>query len=328
MYVSETMQWLLLGAAILLFIVFKYVRRGRGSTRPEHQKSLTLGLSSTRERLALGLKKIVGIPHISPEFWKELEGLLIQSDIGIPVTQQLMKKVSDMNSTSEVYDALKMHLTDIFPDNSVVHAELPHVILIVGVNGVGKTTTIAKLAKQYIDQNKRVLLVAGDTFRAAAIDQLKVWADRLGCDIVSQLPGADSASVAFDGVQKGIAKKYDIVLIDTAGRLHTKDNLMDELAKVSRVIAKAMPSAPHERLLVLDATVGSNGLNQAKKFHEMVGLTGAIITKLDGTAKGGIVFAISGELKIPITHIGIGESMMDLRPFHACDFVDAIVGEC
>jgi fused signal recognition particle receptor len=202
----------------------------------------------------------------------------------------------------------------------------PHVVLVLGVNGVGKTTTIAKLAHRAKEAGRSVLLVAGDTFRAAAIDQLIVWAKRLGCDVVAQAPGADAASVAFDGVERAKARGYDVVIVDTAGRLHTKRHLMEELKKVTRVVDRALPGAPHEKLLVIDATVGANGLAQAREFHQAVGLTGVVVTKLDGTAKGGVVLAVAGELKLPITHVGVGEKMEDLKPFDAREFVNSILG--
>jgi len=199
------------------------------------------------------------------------------------------------------------------------------VVLVLGVNGVGKTTTIAKLTRAYQGEGRRVLLVAGDTFRAAAMEQLKEWGGRLGCEVIAQGPGADAAAVAFDGVAKAKAAGFDVVMIDTAGRLHTKNNLMEELAKIGRVISKACEGAPHEKLLVVDATFGANGLVQARQFHDAVGLTGVIVTKLDGTAKGGVMLSVAQELGLPITHIGVGEGMRDLKPFDAREFVDSIL---
>src|SRR5207302_5209897 len=202
----------------------------------------------------------------------------------------------------------------------------PHVILLAGVNGVGKTATAGKLAGLYGRQGKRVVLVAADTFRAAAGEQLALWGRRVGAEVVRQQAGADPAAVAFDGVVAAQARKADVVLVDTAGRLHTKSNLMDELRKIKRTVSKAMPGAPHEIWLVLDATVGQNGLAQARQFHEMLGLTGVILTKLDGTAKGGIIVAIS-DLGLPIRYIGIGESAEDLQPFDPVAFAEALLGE-
>jgi fused signal recognition particle receptor len=202
----------------------------------------------------------------------------------------------------------------------------PRVILVLGVNGVGKTTTIAKLARSFRESGKSVLLVACDTFRAAATEQLKEWGSRVGCEVVAQGEGADAAAVAFDGVSKAGAKGYDVVILDTAGRIHTKSNLMEELRKIDRVIGRALPGAPHDKLLVIDSTVGANGLSQAREFHKALGLTGVIVTKLDGTAKGGVLLAISGELGIPITHIGVGEKMDDLKPFDPAEYVKTILG--
>jgi fused signal recognition particle receptor len=202
----------------------------------------------------------------------------------------------------------------------------PFVILAVGVNGVGKTTTIAKIAQRLVRAGKAPLLVAADTFRAAAIDQLQVWADRIGADVIRHRHGADPAAVAFDGIAAAKARRVDVVLIDTAGRLHTKSNLMDELRKITRVIAGECPGAPHEVLLVLDATVGQNALSQARQFHQAVGVTGLVLTKLDGTARGGIVVAIAEELKLPVRLIGVGESVEDLQDFQSDAFVDALLG--
>jgi fused signal recognition particle receptor len=202
----------------------------------------------------------------------------------------------------------------------------PFVILAVGVNGVGKTTTIAKIAQRLVQAGKTPLLVAADTFRAAAIDQLQVWADRVGVDVIRHRHGADPAAVAFDGIAAAKARQVDVVMIDTAGRLHTKSNLMDELRKITRVIGQECPGAPHEVLLVLDATVGQNALSQARQFHQAVGVTGLVLTKLDGTARGGIVVAIAEELKLPVRLIGVGESVEDLQDFQSDAFVDALIG--
>jgi fused signal recognition particle receptor len=202
----------------------------------------------------------------------------------------------------------------------------PFVILVVGVNGVGKTTTIAKIAQRLLQAGKVPLLVAADTFRAAAIDQLQIWADRVGVAVICHRHGADAAAVAFDGIAAAKARQVDVVLIDTAGRLHTKSNLMDELRKVTRVIAQECPGAPHEVLLVLDATVGQNALSQARQFHQVIGVTGLVLTKLDGTARGGIVVAIAEELKLPVRLIGVGESVEDLQDFQSDTFVDALLG--
>jgi fused signal recognition particle receptor len=210
------------------------------------------------------------------------------------------------------------------PAELVLPESGPFVIMVVGVNGVGKTTSIGKIAAKFVNSGQSVLLVAGDTFRAAAIDQLKIWGDRVGVDVVAGKPGSDPSSVVFDGVARAVAKEYDVVLIDTAGRLHTSVNLMEELKKIKRVIGKKLETAPHEVMLVLDATTGQNAVSQAKFFNEAVGVTGLTLTKLDGTAKGGIVANVCRELKIPVRFIGIGEQVDDLRDFDPREFVDAL----
>jgi fused signal recognition particle receptor len=270
---------------------------------------------------------------------EELEVALIQSDLGVPVVERVMERLkklmqgTDASQASRVHGLLRQTLLDVFtPLPSVSFEELiangpkPFVILAVGVNGVGKTTTVAKIAQRLAQGGKVPLLVAADTFRAAAIEQLKVWADRVGVDLISHRHGADPAAVAFDGVAAAKARQVDVVLIDTAGRLHTKSNLMDELRKIKRVLAQALPGAPHEVLLVLDATVGQNALSQARQFHDAVGVTGLALTKLDGTARGGIVLAIAEELKIPVRLVGVGESADDLQDFQGEAFVDALMG--
>ncbi len=264
--------------------------------------------------------------NVDTAFFAELEETLVQADVGIELTAELLESVRGEPTCEAVREKLAQRMREILAKPAPVRAKTSHVILVLGVNGVGKTTTIAKLARAEKAAGRKVLLVAGDTFRAAAVEQLTTWSERLGCEIVAQGAGADSAAVAFDGVAKAVAKQFDTVIIDTAGRLHTKHNLMEELKKVVRVIGKASDGAPHERLIVIDATVGSNGLVQAKQFHETAGLTGAIVTKLDGSARGGIVLSIARELDIPITHIGVGEGMDDLKPFDADVFVKAILG--
>jgi len=314
--------------SVLIPLLAVYVLLRRRRSHGTGPKPLTVGLATTRERLTDRLSALFGNDAPGDEFWSELEATLIEADVGINVTSKLLDSVSHERNTAGVRQKLSDSMLEVLritSHESRVTDVVPHVILIVGVNGVGKTTTIAKLAKQYLDGGRRVLLVAGDTFRAAAVEQLKIWGERLKVDVVAQATGADSAAVCFDGVTKARAKGYDVVIIDTAGRLHTKHNLMEELKKIGRVIDRAMPGAPHERLVVLDATIGSNGLVQARQFNEVVNLTGAIVTKLDGTAKGGVVFAVAGELGIPVTHIGIGEGMDDLRPFDPVEFVHTIL---
>lgn len=272
------------------------------------------------------ISKIFKRSTVDDSFYSELEETLIEADVGVGMTAKFLKAVQGARSVDEIKRTLAEKMVEVFPKNVSEIQARPHVILVSGVNGVGKTTTIAKLAKQYQDKGKKVLIVAADTFRAAAVDQIKEWGMRIGVEVVSQLPSTDAAAVAFDGVKKASARGHDIVIVDTAGRLHTKHNLMEEIKKVARVIGRAMPGAPHERIIVIDATVGSNGLIQALKFHEALSLTGAIVTKLDGTAKGGVLIAIAGELGIPVTHIGIGEGMEDLKPFDPAEFVGGILG--
>ena len=283
--------------------------------------------ADSHERIRLGgrISSVLGKASLDNAFWSELETALIESDVGVDVTQRLLRSVRKERTHECVKLALADTMVQMLRRAAKTPQASPRVILVVGVNGVGKTTTIAKLAHQHMKAGRKVLLVAADTFRAAAVEQLKEWGVRLGSEVVAQGTGADSAAVAFDGVAKAKARGFDVVIIDTAGRLHTKGNLMEELAKVVRVIGKAMPGAPHEKLLVIDATVGSNGLAQAREFNAAVGLTGVVVTKLDGTEKGGVVLAVAGELGIPVTHIGTGERMEDLRPFDAGEFVEAIL---
>ncbi|CAM2815123.1 cell division protein FtsY homolog [Legionella steigerwaltii] len=297
------------------------------------------GLSKTRHQLGDGIGRLLlGKKEISQDLLDELETLLISADLGMETTQAVLKQLTEslarkqLSDGNAVYDALKSHLQAILSQNNqpltletADHA--PFVILMVGVNGAGKTTTIGKLAKQFQQQGKKVMLAAGDTFRAAAVEQLHVWGERNDIPVIAQHTGADSASVIFDALQAAKARKIDILIADTAGRLHTQDNLMDELKKVKRVLQKLCPEAPHETMLILDASIGQNALVQARQFHEAVGLTGITMTKLDGTAKGGILFAIANELGIPFRYIGIGEGIEDLRPFDAAQFVGALFND-
>lgn len=259
------------------------------------------------------------------EFWSGLEAALVGADTGVKITEELISAARRGRTTGEVKNILAEKMTGMLAVEKKVSGAKPKVILVLGVNGVGKTTTIAKLARSFQTDGKKVLLVAADTFRAAAVEQLDIWGNRLGVEVVSQGMGADPAAVAFDGVSKAVAKGHDIVLIDTAGRLHTKLNLMEELKKIARVAGKALAHAPHENLIVIDATVGSNGLAQAREFGGALPLSGAVLAKMDGTAKGGVVFGISKELKIPVTHIGTGEGIDDLKPFDPRAFVESIL---
>jgi fused signal recognition particle receptor len=282
---------------------------------------------SLRDRFARRLASVFGRKAADAAFMAELEEALVTSDVGLDVTERLMALAKGEVSVEGVREKVRGGMLAVFRRRAAWPALRPQVILVVGVNGVGKTTTIAKLAADMKRQGKSVVLVAADTFRAAAVEQLGVWGERLGFEVVAQGGGADPAAVAFDGVARAKADGADAVIIDTAGRLHTKKNLMDELSKICRVVGKAMDGAPHERLIVIDATVGANGLIQARMFDEAVKLTGAIVTKLDGTAKGGVVLAVAGELGIPITHIGVGEGLDDLKPFDANSFVFSIIGD-
>ena len=272
---------------------------------------------------------------IADTLWDDLEELLISADVGIATATKLIERVrsrvkSDKLSNSEqIYAALKQEMVDILyvpsPTNQRgLVSSAPFVVLIVGVNGTGKTLSIAKLANIYLKQGKKVIIAAADTFRAAAVEQIRILGDRIGADVVYQKSGADPGAVVFDSLEAARARKADVVLIDTAGRLHTKFNLMEEMKKIKRVISRSDPQAPHEVFLVLDATTGQNGLAQAKYFTEAVDVTGIILTKLDGTAKGGIVLAICDQLKIPILYIGTGESIEDIAPFDAKAFVEEL----
>ena len=294
------------------------------------------GLAKTREGLLGALRRLLpGSRKLTPELYEELESALVAADVGIAAATALMGAVQNMVRQSGEADAdsvravLKRTMIERLRIDGKAAPALnsPHVILLVGVNGVGKTATAGKLAGLYRRQGKRVVLVAADTFRAAAGEQLAVWGRRVGAEVVRQQTGGDPAAVAYDGIMAAQARKADVVLVDTAGRLHTKSNLMDELRKVKRTLGKAMPGAPHDVWLILDATVGQNGLAQARQFHAALGVTGVILTKLDGTAKGGIVLAVAGELGLPLRYIGVGEGVEDLQAFDPGAFVDALLGE-
>ena len=292
------------------------------------------GLAKTCASFTTALEDVFyNADAINDDFYDELEETLILADLGMDtvgkVIEELRDRVEDrgLTTTAQLRTHLKLVLTEML---NVGSTELnlstnPSVILVIGVNGVGKTTTIGKIAKQLVDQGKKVTLVAGDTFRAAAADQLEIWAGRSGASIVRQTEGADPAAVVFDGIQSAKAKGSDVIIIDTAGRLHNKTNLMNELNKISRVVTRELPDAAKEVLLVLDGTTGQNGLIQAKQFKEIAGVTAMAITKLDGTAKGGIVIAVADALKVPVKFVGVGEQAEDLMPFVAKDFVEALI---
>jgi len=299
---------------------------------------LKQGLQKTRHQLTEGLATLVlGKKNIDAELLEEIETILLTSDVGIAVSQQIIADLTaqvarkQLSDPQALWEALQKHLQTVLEPCEqplvINTAHKPYVILIVGVNGVGKTTTIGKLAKRLQQEGKKVMLAAGDTFRAAAVEQLQVWGERNNIPVVAQHQGADSASVIYDALQAAQARDIDVLIADTAGRLHTKENLMQELQKVRRVLTKIDPAAPHETMLVLDAGTGQNALNQAEQFHQAVQLTGITLTKLDGTAKGGIIFAIAKKLGLPIRFIGVGESIDDLRPFVAQEFASALFAE-
>ena len=292
------------------------------------------GLTKTRDALSNTLGSVFsGFSEIDEDFYEELEECLILADLGVDTATkavaQLRKAVKEqhLKETEQAKAALKEILVQMLEvgSNELDLSTTPAVVLVIGVNGVGKTTTIGKIATQLVKQGKKVLLVAGDTFRAAAADQLEIWAGRSGADIVRQHEGADPASVVFDGIQAAKARNVDVILVDTAGRLHNKQNLMNELNKISRIVERELPNAAREVLLVLDGTTGQNGLIQAKQFKEIAGVTAMALTKLDGTAKGGIVIAVADALQIPVKFIGVGEQADDLMPFVARDFVEALL---
>ena len=299
---------------------------------------MKFGLSKTRASLVEGVTTLfIGKKEIDDELLEDLETQLLVSDVGIDATRQIIDGLTQRVAYKELDDAdalvtaLKQELSKILKpaDKPLVidTTKKPFVMLVVGVNGVGKTTTIGKMARQFQSEGKKVMLAAGDTFRAAAVEQLQVWGERNDIPVVAQHTGADSASVLYDALEAAKARQMDILIADTAGRLHNKDNLMEELKKVKRVLGKIDPEAPHEVLLVVDAGTGQNALSQAKLFDEAVGLTGMALTKLDGTAKGGVTFALSQQMQLPIRFLGVGEQIADLRPFKADEFVDALFAD-
>ena len=300
------------------------------------KEKLKAGLEKTRSSFSEKVDSVLKVfKKIDEEFYEELEEALIMADVGVEtsmyIIEELRKKVKEQRivETQEVKEALKEIIREILTQNS---NELsldgkPAVIIVIGVNGVGKTTSIGKMASYYKDMGKKVILGAGDTFRAAAIDQLEVWAERAGVDIIRHQEGADPGAVIFDTISAAKARESDLLIFDTAGRLHNKKNLMDELKKIFRIIDRELPNSSKEVLLVLDATTGQNAVMQAKQFSEAADITGIILTKLDGTAKGGIVIAIGHEQKIPVKLVGVGEGQNDLQPFDAEDFANALLGE-
>jgi len=295
--------------------------------------SLKDRLFKSKHRLGDGLSSIlIGKKQIDDELLEELEILMISADIGIQTTDKIIESVRKKASRKELkdgdslYQLIKVELAALLIDDNLLVpvGDSTFVILVVGINGAGKTTTIGKLAKSFQSQGKSVMLAAGDTFRAAAIEQLQIWGDRNEIPVIAQKTGADAASVVYDAYQSAVAKNIDILIADTAGRLHTQDNLMQELEKIKRVLKKHHDKAPHETLLVIDGGSGQNAVQQANEFHKSIELSGIAVTKLDGTAKGGVLFAISDSLNLPIRYIGIGEAIDDLKPFHAKDFINAL----
>lgn len=295
---------------------------------------LVKGLLKTKQNIGVGFRSFFLGKKIDDELFEELEEQLLIADIGVPTTSKIIKNLTEHASRKELQDAellyqqLKVEMADILESVAqpleIDSTKKPYVILMVGVNGVGKTTTIGKLARKFQAEGKSVMLAAGDTFRAAAVEQLQVWGERNHIPVVAQSTGSDSASVIFDAMQSAAARNIDILIADTAGRLQNKNNLMDELKKIVRVMKKYDETAPHEIMLTLDAGTGQNAISQAKLFNEAVGLTGISLTKLDGTAKGGVIFAIADQFKLPIRYIGVGEKIEDLREFNAKEFIEAL----
>ncbi len=312
-----------------------------GSDSKQYQKQdmysrLKRGLTKTRDILNTDVMELVqGRHEIDEDQLEQFEDQLMMADVGIEATQYISNHLSEMmeenkiDSREDMYAALQSSMKNILKESEqplqINLLKKPFVILMIGINGAGKTTTIGKLAQQYKDQGYSVMLAAGDTFRAAAVEQLQGWGQRLDIPVISQGSGADSASVIYDALQSAQANKVDVLIADTAGRLHTQDNLMNELEKIKRVMTKLDLEAPHETMLVLDAGTGQNALTQAKNFHEAIGISGITLTKLDGTAKGGIIFSIAQQMKLPIRYIGVGETAQDLRVFNCDEFIEALL---
>ena len=319
--------------------LFKFLKEKFSKNKSEETESFNKGLEKSRENFANKMDKIAKkSKKVNKEYFDELEEILIEADVGVNLTMRVIEEVVQESLDKKISDAEEINelvIDKLFEGymskGEKVECDVsfrndgPTVLLVAGVNGVGKTTTIAKLAHRYISQGKKVMLCAADTFRAGAIEQLSIWAERLGCDIVTGKPNSDPASVAFDGAKKARENNVDLLIVDTAGRLQNKINLMNELSKISRVISKEIPDSPHEVFLVIDATTGQNGVIQAKQFLDCIKLTGIVITKMDGTSKGGIILAIRDELGIPVRFIGLGEKMEDLKEF---DLEKYLVGLC
>jgi fused signal recognition particle receptor len=333
--------WAGVAAAVVLIValVLLALRRrrrprpaatGAAAETPAAESSyarLRRGLAKTRSGVFGSLASILGGRTLDGAAFESLEAALLRADVGVATTTRLLDAVQARGGDAPVHDRLAAEMRTVLDGCAapVTRTAAPHVIMVVGVNGVGKTTSIGKLAAREAAAGAKVILVAGDTFRAAAGEQLAVWAERAGADLIRQQQGGDPGAVVFDGMRAALARHADVVVVDTAGRLHTKSNLMEELKKVRRVIAREIAGAPHETLLALDATTGQNGLAQARAFVEALDVTGVVLTKLDGTAKGGIVIAIAAELRLPIRYVGVGEGVDDLREFDPAQFVDALL---
>ena len=315
--------------------MFGFIKRKQKDESDTAPADLSQSLEKTRRTFSDGMADfLLGKKSIDSGLLDELETRLLSADVGIDATTTIIDELQNNISRKTIndVDALQVKLAEIMKDILLpceqpldTETAKPFVILVVGINGAGKTTSIGKLAHHFIQQGKSVMLAAGDTFRAAAVEQLQQWGQRNDVAVISQGTGADPASVIFDAVQSASSKNIDIIIADTAGRLHTQDNLMDELAKIKRVLGKIDSTAPHETLIVMDAGFGQNALHQVQQFHKSIGLTGLAVTKLDGTAKGGILFSIAKTLNLPVRFIGVGEGINDLRPFDAAEFVDALL---
>jgi len=328
----------LLAVIVVIIIISLARKKSKKISISSQPESLKLKLAKTKNGLLGKLAEIANLRgRVDDELMDDLEEILLQADVGVKASFDIIENLKEEvrlnkittadNIQTSLEEIIRKLLLKDYADGTEHFQQLdtkPFVVLFTGVNGVGKTTTIAKLAKRFTNEGKSVLMIAADTFRAAAIDQLSIWADRTGADIMKQQEGSDPSSVVYDGMMKAVNKNYDVVLIDTAGRQHTKVNLMNELSKIKRTIKKIVPEAPHETLLVVDATTGQNAVTQAELFNKATDLSGLVLTKLDGTAKGGIVIGIKHQLDIPVKLIGVGESYNDLRDFDVNEFVEAI----